>query len=248
MAAAVKTAKAVGRTSSGKRAHKREGTGHSAARESRDKSSGSEAKREAALAKANRRRREIGRLKADARSGRIGPAALLADPRARTVKAYALLAWLPGVNLRTALDVLLACQINGARACAELSAGERGVIARALLQIGQATPHGPAVPGEPEGVDRELDRILCAARVHAPSVELAPSEFAAARAGLQSDPVLLRMVDRLVDAVRLYAERDDGGVRARVVAEQWIRFRNYRARVASGEYPPPTQRGPAALE
>ena len=56
------------------------------------------------------------------------------------------------------------------------------------------------------------------------------------------------MVDRLIDAVRLYAERDDGGVRARVVAEQWIRYRNYREKVTSGVYPPPTQRGPAVLE
>jgi hypothetical protein len=37
-------------------------------------------------------------------------------------------------------------------------------------------------------------------------------------------------------------------VRARVVAEQWIRYRNYRAKVASGACPPPTQRGPAVLE
>ena len=90
--------------------------------------------------------------------------------------------------------------------------------------------------------------MLTGACAQAPSVELAPSEFAAARAGLESDPLLLRMVDRLVDAVRLYVERDDGGVRARVVAEQWIRFRNYRAKVASGELPAPTQRGPAVPE
>jgi len=45
--------------------------------------------------------------------------------------------------------------------------------------------------------------------------------------------------------VRLYAERDDGGLRARIVAEQWIRYRSYRAKVASGEYPPPKLRGPA---
>ena len=81
-----------------------------------------------------------------------------------------------------------------------------------------------------------------------PAVELVPSEFAAARTGLEVDPVLLRMVDRLVDAVRLYAERDDGGVRARVVAEQWIRYRNYIPKVASGEYPRPGQRGPAVVE
>jgi len=104
------------------------------------------------------------------------------------------------------------------------------------------------MPGHPEGGDRELDRVLSGARVHAPSVELAPSEFAAARAGLESDPLLLRMVDRLVDAVRLYAACDDGGVRARAVAEQWVRFRNYRAKVVAGEYPPPAQSSPAAVE
>jgi hypothetical protein len=56
------------------------------------------------------------------------------------------------------------------------------------------------------------------------------------------------MIDRLVDVVRLYAEHDDGGLRARTVAEQWIRFRNYRDKVARGEYPPPSQRGPAVVE
>jgi hypothetical protein len=246
MAAAAKAAKGPSRSSGAKRAPKRSAKG----RAGTSKRSGPEAKREAALAKANHRRREIADLKADARAGRLGAAALLADPRAQQVKAYSLLAWLPGVDLRAALEVLLACQINGARSCAELSEAERSAIAQALLQIGRgiALPPAPAMPSQPEGVDRELDRVLSGARVHAPSVELAPSEFAAARAGLESDPLLLRMVDRLVDAVRLYADRDDGGQRARVVAEQWIRFRNYRAKVASGEYPPPTQRGPAVFE
>jgi len=246
MTAAAKTAKAPARSAGAKRAPKR--SAKSAAGTS--KRSGPEAKREAALAKANHRRREIADLKADARGGRLGAAALLADPRAHSVKAYSLLAWLPGVDLRAALEILLACQINGARSCAELSEAERLAIVRALLQIGRgiALPPASAMPSQPEGVDRELDRVLSGARVHAPSVELAPSEFAAARAGLETDPLLLRMVDRLVDAVRLYADRDDGGQRARVVAEQWIRFRNYRAKVASGEYPPPSQRGPAVLE
>jgi len=246
MAAGARGAKAPARSRAGKRAPKRAAKGRAAA----SKRSGPEAKREAALAKANRRRREIAALKADARGARLGAAALLADRRAYSVKAYSLLAWLPGVDLRAALEVLLACQINGARSCGELSEGECSAITAALLQVGRgiALPPAPAMPSQPEGVDRELDRVLSGARVHAPSVELAPSEFAAARAGLETDPLLLRMVDRLVDAVRLYADRDDGGQRARVVAEQWIRFRNYRAKVASGEYPPPSQRGPAVLE
>lgn len=206
-----------------------------------------EASREAALEKANRRRREIAELKADARCGRMGAAVLLADPRARTVKVYALLAWLPGVDLRAALEVLLACRINGARGCAELGEEERSAITQGLAQIGTgiAPPPAGVATGRPEAVDRELDRVLSRACVEAPSVELAPSEFAAARAGLESDPLLMRMVDRLVDAVRLYADHDDGGQRARVAAEQWIRFRNYRAKVASGEYPPPRPRDPA---
>lgn len=112
---------------------------------------------------------------------------------------------------------------------------------------GTADP-SPCGPGHPEGTDRELDRILRATLRRVPAVELAPSEFAAARTGLEADPLLLRMVDRLVDAVRLYAVRDDGGVRARVVAEQWIRYRNYLGKVASGEYPRPSQRGPAVVE
>jgi hypothetical protein len=207
-----------------------------------------EAKRAASLEKANRRRREVAGLKADARAGRLGAEQLLADPRARRSAAFTLLSVLPRVSLRVALEALLACQINGARNCGELSSAERTAIAKALSQIGPgiASPPAPAMPGQSEG--GELDRVLYGARVHAPTVELAPSEFAAARVGLETDPLLLRMVDRLVDAVRLYAERDDGGQRARVVAEQWIRYRNYRAKVASGEYPPPKLRGPAVLE
>jgi hypothetical protein len=157
---------------------------------------------------------------------------------------------LPGCNQRLALEALLACQINGARRCAELTPDERSAIARALLQVGHgiALPPPSAMPSQSEGDDRELDRMQSGAPAHAPAVELAPSEFAAARRGLERDPTLLRMIDRLVDAVRFYVERDDGGRRARVVAEQWIRFRNYDAKVASGEYPPPSQRGPAVLE
>jgi len=196
------------------------------------------------------RRRKIDELKADARSGRIGPAALLADPRAQRTRILTLLSVLPGCNQRLALEVLLACQINGARRCGELGADERSAIGEALLQVGDgiALPPPRAMPSQSEGDDRELDRVQSGAPAHAPSVELAPSEFAAARRGLERAPTLMRMVDRLVDAVRFYVERDDGGRRARIVAEQWIKFRNYDAKVASGEYPPPSQRGPAVLE
>ena len=209
-----------------------------------------ERKRAEALAKANRRRQEIADLKAEGRAGRLGPEALLADPRAQKVKILTLLPVIPRCTLRVALEALLVCQINGARHCDDLSADERRVLGEALLQGGQgiAPPPVPAVPSQPEGVDRELDRVVHGTRQAVPSVELAPSEFAAARSGLEPDPQLLRMIDRLVDAVRLYADHDDGGVRARLVAEQWIRFRNYRAKVASGEYPLPTQRGAAVLE
>lgn len=196
------------------------------------------------------RRRKIDELKADARSGRIGPAALLADPRAQGTRVLSLLLVLPGCNQRLALDALLACQINGARTCSELTQDERSSICEALLQIGQGIAPLPpsAMSSQPEGDDRELDRVQSRAPAHAPSVELAPSAFAAARQGLERDPTLLRMVDRLVDAVRFYACSEDGGMRARVVAEQWIHFRAYDAKVASGEYPPPSQRGPAVLE
>jgi hypothetical protein len=157
---------------------------------------------------------------------------------------------IPHCGLQVSLEALLVCQINGARLCGHLSGPERRALATALSQIGQgnAVPPRRGLPSHPEGADRELDRIVRGTRRTAPAVELVPSEFAAARTGLEVDPVLLRMVDRLVDAVRLYAERDDGGARARVVAEQWIRYRNYIPKVASGEYPRPGQRGPAAVE
>jgi hypothetical protein len=209
-----------------------------------------EAKRDAALAKANQRRRAITALKADARGGRRSPAALLGDERAAQVKVLTLLTMIPRCTQRVALEALLVCQINGARRCEELSESERRELAAAVLQVGQgiAVSLRRALPSHPEGADRELDRVLRGTRQSVPAVELAPSEFAAARTGLEADPLLLRMVDRLVDAVRLYAERDDGGARARVVAEQWIRYRNHVGKVARGECPPPTQRGPAALE
>lgn len=193
--------------------------------------------RRAALEKTNRRKREIAALKADARGGRIGPAALLDDPRAREIEVLTALSMIPRCTLRVALEALLVCCINGARHCGELSGEEREAICEALLRVGSR-----------KDVDRELDRVLEAERKHGPTPRLRPSEFAAARSGLDCDPLLLRMVDRLIDAVRLYAQHDDGGVRARIVAEQYIGYCNYRTKVASGEYPPPTLTGTPVLE
>jgi hypothetical protein len=211
---------------------------------------GQEAKRSAALAKANERRRETSALKADARSARLSPAALLSDERAAPVKVLTLLTMIPRCTQRVALEALLICQINGARTCAELTDGERKALGATISQIGHGivVPPRRTVPGQSEGADRELDRALNGTRRSALEVELAPSEFAAARTGFEIDPLLLRMVDRLVDALRLYVEQDDGGQRARVVLEQWIRACNYRDEVARGECPPPTQRRPAKLE
>lgn len=206
-----------------------------------------DAQREAARKKANLRLREKAGLKADARAGRLGTEALLGDPRACRVNVLTALAMLPRTGLDSVLEALLVCRINGARKCSELSAAERRALGGVLAEApGLPTPS--LAPAQPGAVDRDLDRVLAGARVRAAAVELRPSEFAAARAGLETDPLLLRMVDRLVDAVRLYAERDDGGVRARVVAEQWIRFRNYQGKVASREYPPPALREPAVVE
>jgi len=206
-----------------------------------------EAQREAARKKANLRLREMADLKADARAGRLGVEALLDDPRAGRVSVLTALSMLPRTSLEAVLEALLVCRINGARECGELPGTERRRLVIALAEGTRVSPN-TLTPAQPEAVDRELERVLASARVRAPRVELRPSEFAAARVGLETDPLLLRMVDRLVDAVRLYAERDDGGARARVVAEQGIRFRNYNAKVASGEYPPPTLREPAAVE
>jgi hypothetical protein len=111
-----------------------------------------------------------------------------------------------------------------------------------------AKPRRRTRPRYPKQADRDLARVLRVTREAVPVVELSPSEFAAARSGLEADPTLLRMVDRLVDVVRMYADHDDGGVRARVVAKQWILFRNYRGKVARGEYPTPSQHGPAVVE
>lgn len=233
-----------------RRAADKRGRTQAARPKARRKATSAEVKRAASLDKANRRRQEISGLKADARAGRLGAEQLLADSRAQKCEAFILLSMLPRVSVRLALEALLACQINGARSCEELSSAERKAIVEALSQIGPgiASPPARAMPGQSEGDDRELDRVLSGASLQVPTVELAPSEFAAARTGLEKDPLLLRMVDRLVDAVRLYADHDDGGHRARVVAEQWIRYRNYRAKVADGSYPPPKLRGPVVLE
>lgn len=206
------------------------------------------AQRSEALAVANQRRAAIRELKAEARSGRLDVAALLADPRARQAKVLSLLPMVPRCTLHVALEALLACQINGARTCGELSVPERTELARAVQEVGHGvgrTKHPPA-PANPAGRDVELDRAITRTRTVA--VELSPAEFAAARTGLEVDPLLLRMVDRLVAALRLYAVRDDGGQQAHVVLEQWLRYRNYLAKLAAGEYTPPSVRGPAEVE
>ncbi|HEY5052532.1 MAG TPA: hypothetical protein VII45_03900 [Solirubrobacterales bacterium] len=208
------------------------------------------AQRSAALSKANATKDAIGELKAEARSGRLAVAALLADPRAKKVRVHTLLPMVPRCTLRVAFEALLICQVNGARTCGDLSAGERKDLEKAVADVERgivaAKPSRPARGSA--SVDRDLDRVLAAVGLAIPTLELCPSEFAAARSGLAVDPLLLRMVDRLVQALRLYIERDDGGERARVVLGQWIRYRHYLSKVAAGEYPPPTQRGPAALE
>ena len=214
------------------------------------KRGGSPAQRRANLVKANRRKREIAALKAEALHRRLGPAELLADERAAGVKVLQLLVMLPRCTQRVALEALLLCQVNGARTAGELGAEEREAIAAALAEIGRGVvrPTSRARPRRAEGIDGELDRALTDTRQLVPAVELAPSEFAAARTGLEADPLLLRMVDRLVGAVRLYAAEDDGGRRARVVAEQWIRYRNHLGKLARGEAPPPSERGEARAE
>src|SRR5215213_3567992 len=75
------------------------------------------------LEKANRRRREIAALKADARGGRLAPADLLTDPRARSLNVLTLLSMVPRCTLRVVFEALLVCQINGARECGDLSVG-----------------------------------------------------------------------------------------------------------------------------
>jgi hypothetical protein len=208
------------------------------------------AQRAAGLVKANRRRREEGALKAEVRSGRLDFTRMVNDRRARKVKVLTLLRTMPRCTLHVALEALLVSRINGARCCGDLTTQEQSALADALAQVGHAVggagrpPLGDGAPRR----DKALDEAIGETRRDAPLVELAPSEFAAARTGLEADPLLLRMVDRLIDAVRLYAQRDDGGLRARVVAEQWVRYRNYVGKVARGECPPPAHRSPARLE
>lgn len=201
-----------------------------------------EVQRAAARGKANVRRAEITDLKQEARSGRLDVSALLQDPRADAVKVLTVLVMVPRCTQRTALQALLDCQINGADTCGDLTAADRERIANALghLQTGRGRRSAGPATGPRSGVDRALDRTIEATKKVEPVVELRPSEFAAARNGLERDPQLLRMLDRLVAALRVYVDRDDGGFLARVVLDQWLRFRNYRGRVARGELPPPS--------
>lgn len=165
------------------------------------------------------------------------------------MQVLSVLPLVPGCTLRIALEALLACQINGARTCGELQESERLGLGQAVEEARRgAAPSRDPLMDSPEARDRALEQILDRISRAVPYVELVPSEFAAARSGLEVDPLLLRMVDRLVAALRLYGDRDDGGLAARVVLAQWIRFRNYYSKVASGEYPPPTQRRPAEVE
>jgi hypothetical protein len=189
-------------------------------------------------------------LKADARAGRSSVAHLLADSRAREVKVLSLLRVVRGCDLHLALESLLVARINGARTCGQLSAEEREAIEKALAGLTEGKPSGTArvMTDEAGPRDAELDRLLLATRGVAPVVELRPSEFAAARTGLEVDPLLLRMIDRLVDALRRYEKEDVGGQLAHVVLGQFLRYRNYVPKVARGELPRPSLRSPAEVE
>jgi hypothetical protein len=189
-------------------------------------------------------------LKADARTGRLPVTRLLADKRAREVKVLSLLRVIRGCDLQLALESLLVSRINGARTCGELSAEEREAIAEALAGLTEGRPGGTVlvITDEPGPRDAELDRLILGTRGVAPVVELKPSEFAAARTGLEVDPLLLRMIDRLVDALRQYEKEDVGGQLAHTVLGQFLRYRNYVPKVARGELPPPSLRSPAEVE
>jgi hypothetical protein len=204
------------------------------------------------LEKANAARhgRAATALKADARAGRLPVAKLLGDERAKGVKVLSLLRVMRGCDLRLALDALLVCRINGARTCGELADSEREAVAGALSALSPGRTVGTARPVTDEAGprDAELDRLILYTRAVAPVVELRPSEFAAARTGLEVDPLLLRMVDRMVDALRRYEKEDVGSEVAHVVLGQFLRYRNYVAKVARGEYPPPSLRTPAEVE
>lgn len=195
-----------------------------------------EAQRESARVKANECRARIAELKSEVRSGCLDLKALLADPRAKDITVLRLMPMIPRCTQRTALQALLECQINGADTCGELSEEDRDRLVETFATLrGRHRRHLPRTAG-----DEDLDRVIEATRKVVPIVEHRPSEFAAARIGLEADPQLMRMIDRLVAALRLYKDRDDGGLVAHRVLDQFLRYRNYRDKVAKGELPPPS--------
>jgi hypothetical protein len=184
--------------------------------------------RKAAIKKANARRAEIKGLKTDLRSGRLRLGEALGDGRAGDLTLLKLMTMVPRCTERIALEVLLECRINGAETCGNVDVDDQErVVSR--FNAALSTTWG-----------RSLSAEISKTRKSVPLVEQRPSEFSAARRGLEVDPLLLLMIDRLVGALRLYVKDDDGGLEAHRVLEQWIRFRVYRDRVAKGELPPPS--------
>lgn len=208
----------------------------------------SEAQRAAAMAKANCRRLQIADLKREIRAGHLDLADILCDPRAQEISVLALMPTLPRCGQRTALQALLNCGINGADTCGELDPANRRRLCQALSDLRQGkavaaassrlTLQSGVDPGI--GSDKELQRVVNATRAGAPVVAQVPSEFVEALKGLEGDPLTLRMIHRLLAAIRFYAKEDDGGAVARRALDQWLRLRNYRKRVRRGEIPAPT--------
>lgn len=200
------------------------------------------AQRESARVKANECRARIAELKSEVRSGRLDLGALLVDPRAKEIAVLRLMPMTPGCTQRTALQALLNCQINGADNCGELSELDRVRLVESFGRLrgrhGTRTAYRRRLEKTSGGGD--LDHVIEATEKVVPVVEHRPSEFAAARIGLEADAQLMRMVDRLVAALGFYEDRDDGGAVAHRALDQWLRFRNYRTEVAKGELPPPS--------
>lgn len=203
-----------------------------------------ESQRESAMAKANQSRARIAELKSELRSGRLDLEALLTDPRAKDITILRLLPMIPRSSQRTALQVLLECQINGADTCGELSENDRARLVKAFAAlIGRRSRHFSRRSG-----GDDLDRIIDATHKVVPIVEHRPTEFIAARIGLEADPQLMRMVDRMVATLRLYEDHDDGGVAAHRVVDQFLRYMKYRNLVANGELPAPSLDSPPEVE
>jgi hypothetical protein len=196
------------------------------------------------MAKANQSRARIAELKSELRSGRLDLEALLADPRAKDITILRLLPMIPRSSQRTALQVLLECQINGADTCGELSENDRARLVKAFAAlIGRRSRHFSRSSG-----GDDLDRIIDATHKVVPIVEHRPTEFIAARIGLEADPQLMRMVDRLVATLRLYEDHDDGGVAAHRTVDQFLRYMNYRKLVANSGLPATSFKSPPEVE